>query len=117
MRCSGRGCLGSWHFGCAVVAEHAFLRDNWMLCHSCRADATTLDAYGGSGGLLTPAHMNKMWARHLRVMPRSRPRIRMQLLHARSPAVTVKRRRLSASPLVLAGRFILYGREPFAKVH
>ena len=104
VRCSGRGCFGSWHFGCAVMAEHAFLRDNWALCQRCRGDAGTLEACGGSERLLTPAHMNKMWARHLRVMPRSRPRIRKLLLHVRSPTVALKRRRLSASPLCIASR-------------
>ena len=102
VECSRDGCVGTWHFGCAVVAEHAFLRDNWVLCQPCRAHAPTLEACGGGGALLTPAHMTKMWARHLRVMPRSRPRIRARLLHAPSPVVTVKRRRFSASPLCLA---------------
>ena len=57
------------------MGEFLFFAEGHAFCAGCREAGPLLDELGGKSASLSPAQMCKLAARHLRVMPRTQPRL------------------------------------------
>jgi hypothetical protein len=90
--CAAPGCASLCHFGCAVLGDHLLFAEGRALCAGCRESGPLLDELGGRGAALSPLQLCRLAARHLRVMPRARPRPEVEAFKPLPKAPVRKRR-------------------------
>lgn len=74
MACASPGCCHVSHFGCAVLNEWSFYAEGRVFCEQC-SESPAAEALGGVNQAWAPIHLYKLTSRHLRVMPRTKPKL------------------------------------------
>ena len=74
VECSKPGCCSVSHFGCCVLKEWSFYSEGRVFCPGC-TESPEAEACGGLKDAWAPIHLYKLTSRHLRVMPRSKPKL------------------------------------------
>ena len=74
MACASPGCCHVSHFGCAVLNEWSFYAEGRVFCEKC-TESPAAEALGGVNQAWAPIHLYKLTSRHLRVMPRTKPKL------------------------------------------
>jgi len=72
--CASPGCCHVSHFGCAVLNEWSFYAEGRVFCDKC-TESPAAEALGGVNQAWAPIHLYKLTSRHLRVMPRTKPKL------------------------------------------
>ena len=72
--CASPGCCCVSHFGCAILNEWSFYSEGRAFCENC-TESPAAEALGGVNQSWAPIHLYKLTSRHLRVMPRTKPKL------------------------------------------
>ena len=72
--CSAPGCCSQSHFGCAVLKNWSFYSESRVFCDLC-TECPAAEACGGVSNAWAAIHLYRLTSRHLRVMPRNKPKL------------------------------------------
>ena len=72
--CHSQGCCTVSHFGCAILQKWSFFSEGRAFCDCCEKSSEA-ESCGGTKDAWAPIHLYKLTSKHLRVMPRARPKL------------------------------------------